>query len=269
MKVASWNVNSIRVRLEQVLEWLATQQPDVLGLQEIKMPCDDFPAEAFAEAGYQSVVYGQKTYNGVALLSKSEATDVQKAIPGLEDEQRRAIAATYSGGTRIINLYVPNGQSVGSDKYAYKLRWLEALEAWLREELRSHEKLVVMGDFNIAPDDRDVHDPDEWRDKILCSEAERAALQRLLGMGMTGCSTRQRGCSAGGTTAPPDSAATGACGSTCCWCQKPLRSVAPRAASTRNRASWNARRIMRRCGSSSRVAPRVAAGRIDLSAKRD
>ena len=181
MKVASWNVNSIRVRLEQVLDWLATQQPDVLGLQEIKMPCADFPADAFAEAGYQSIAYGQKTYNGVALLSKSTASSVQKAIPGLEDEQRRAIAATYDDGTRVINLYVPNGQSVGSDKYEYKLRWLEALEAWLREELKSHERLVVMGDFNIAPDDEDVHDPADWRRKLLSA---RPSEQR-----MQGCST--------------------------------------------------------------------------------
>ena len=183
MKVASWNVNSIRVRLEQVLDWLAAEQPDVLGLQEIKMPCADFPAEAFAQAGYHSIAYGQKTYNGVALLSRTTPSDVQKAIPGFEDEQRRAIAATYEG-TRVINLYVPNGQSVGSDKYAYKLSWLEALRAWLRQELESHEKLVVMGDFNIAPDDRDVHDPAEWHEKILCSTAEREALQSLLELGM-------------------------------------------------------------------------------------
>ena len=183
MKVASWNVNSLRVRLDQVIEWLDAEQPDVLGLQEIKMPSDAFPAEAFKEIGYQWEVDGQKTYNGVALLSKTAAIDVHKAIPDFADEQKRAIAATYAE-TRVINLYVPNGQSVGSDKYEYKLRWLTALEIWLRGELERHDRVVVMGDFNIAPDDRDVHDPDEWRGKVLCSDAERAALQRLLDLGM-------------------------------------------------------------------------------------
>jgi len=183
MKVASWNVNSLRVRLEHVLEWLAAEQPDVLGLQEIKMPTDAFPAEAFRELGYHWAVDGQKTYNGVALLSKTEGKDIHKAIPDFADEQKRAIAGTYSG-TRVINLYVPNGQSVGSDKYAYKLSWLAALEAWLQSELKQHERLVVMGDFNIAPDDRDVHDPEEWRGKVLCSDAERAALQSLLNLGL-------------------------------------------------------------------------------------
>ena len=183
MKVASWNVNSVRVRLEQVLDWLEGEQPDVLGLQEIKMPTEAFPTEAFGELGYHSEVHGQKTYNGVALLSKSEPRDVQRAIPGFEDDQKRVIAGTY-GDCRVINLYVPNGQSVGSDKYAYKLNWLEALHDWLGDEVKDHEKIVVMGDFNIAPDDRDVHDPEEWAGKILCSDAERAALQKLLDLGL-------------------------------------------------------------------------------------
>jgi len=183
MKVASWNVNSLRVRLEHVVEWLDAEKPDVLGLQEIKMPTDAFPEEAFREIGYQWAVDGQKTYNGVALLSKTEGKDIHKAIPDLEDEQKRAIAGTYEG-TRVINLYVPNGQSVGSDKYAYKLKWLTALDAWLQSELKKHERLIVMGDFNIAPDDRDVHDPAEWEGKVLCSDAERAALQRLVDMGL-------------------------------------------------------------------------------------
>lgn len=184
MKVASWNVNSIRVRQQHVLDWLAAEQPDVLGLQEIKMPTADFPAAAFAEAGYHCAVDGQKTYNGVALLSRTEAAGVQRSIPAFADEQRRVIAGTFAG-TRVINLYVPNGQAVGSDKYAYKLQWLTALRTWLETELVAHERVVVMGDFNIAPDDRDVHDPAEWAGKILCSEAERGALQSLLDLGLS------------------------------------------------------------------------------------
>lgn len=183
MKIASWNVNSIRVRLDQVLAWLAAEQPDVLGLQELKMPTEDFPVDAFNELGYHSLVNGQKTYNGVALLSKSAALAPLADIPGFNDTQKRAIAATF-GDCRVINLYVPNGQSVGSDKYEYKLSWLAALEHWLRTELKQHDKVVVMGDFNIAPEDRDVHDPEEWRGKILCSDEERAALNRLLQLGM-------------------------------------------------------------------------------------
>jgi exodeoxyribonuclease-3 len=183
MKVASWNVNSLRVRLDHVIEWLEGEQPDVLGLQEIKMPTDAFPVDAFKEIGYHWAVDGQKTYNGVALLSKTEGEAIHRAIPDFADEQKRAIAGTYAGN-RIINLYVPNGQSVGSDKYAYKLGWLEALEGWLQAELQQHERLVVMGDFNIAPDDRDVHDPAEWEGKVLCSDAERAALQGLLDLGL-------------------------------------------------------------------------------------
>jgi exodeoxyribonuclease III len=184
MKVASWNVNSIRVRLEQTLEWLDAVRPDVLGLQEIKMQTDDFPHDAFREVGYQCVVDGQKTYNGVALLSRTEGADIQRGIPGFEDTQKRAIAGTFDG-CRVVDLYVPNGQAVGAEKYDYKLSWLEALADWLEDELRQHDKLVVMGDFNIAPDDRDVHDPEEWAGKILCSDAERAALQKLLDLGLT------------------------------------------------------------------------------------
>jgi len=183
MKIASWNVNSIRVRLEQVLEWLDGEQPDVLGLQELKMPTTDFPVEAFKELGYHSLVNGQKTYNGVALLSRQTGESPHLDIPNFEDPQKRAVAATFND-CRVVNLYVPNGQSVGSDKYEYKLNWLAALGAWLRDEITQHEKLVVMGDFNIAPDDRDVHDPDEWLDKILCSEAERGALNGLLELGL-------------------------------------------------------------------------------------
>lgn len=183
MKIASWNVNSIRVRQQQVLDWLESEQPDVLGLQEIKMPTDDFPVEAFAEAGYHSAVDGQKTYNGVALLSRIEAADLHCALPDFADEQKRVIAGTFDN-TRVINLYVPNGKAVGDEKYDYKLNWLAALHDWIAAEIKAHDKLVVMGDFNIAPDDRDVHDPDEWQDKILCSKAEREALKGLLALSL-------------------------------------------------------------------------------------
>jgi len=183
MKIASWNVNSIRVRLQQVLDWLQAEQPDVLGLQELKVPDDAFPAAAFQEAGYQCMVNGQKTYNGVALLSKQSPQEPLADMPGLADAQKRVIAATFDG-CRVINLYVPNGESVGSEKYSYKLGWLEALRKWLAAELAIHDKLVVLGDFNIAPEDRDVHDPGEWRGKVLCSDAERAALGHLLELGL-------------------------------------------------------------------------------------
>lgn len=182
MKLASWNVNSLRVRLGHVCDWLQSARPDILGLQELKMPTEAFPADDIAALGYRSIANGQKTYNGVALLSKDEPANVVDAIPGFPDEQRRVIAATY-GKTRIVNLYVPNGQSVGSDKYAYKLAWLDALIEYLGDELKQHEQVAVMGDFNIAPDDRDVHDPEEWRDKVLCSEAERERLAALCELG--------------------------------------------------------------------------------------
>ncbi len=183
MKVASWNVNSIRVRLDQVLDWLESAQPDVLGLQEIKVPDEKFPAEAFESIGYKCAVNGQKTYNGVALLCRDSAADLVCDMPNFADEQRRVIAATVDN-CRVINLYVPNGQSVDSDKYHYKLNWLEALQKWLKSELKTHEQVVVMGDFNIAPDDRDVHDPEEWAGKILCSEPERDALQDIVALGL-------------------------------------------------------------------------------------
>ncbi len=183
MLVASWNVNSLRVRLPHVLDWLAHHQPDVLGLQELKLTDENFPAEEIDAAGYQAVSYGQPTYNGVALLSKTPPTNVSRGIEGFEDEQRRVIAASYND-LRVINLYVPNGQSVDSDKYAYKLAWLEALAGYLEDELQQHPRLVVMGDFNIAPDDRDVHDPEVWRNKVLCSAPERAQLKALLDLGL-------------------------------------------------------------------------------------
>ncbi len=185
MKITSWNVNSLNVRLPHLQQWLSDFAPDVVGLQETKLEDHRFPDDALAAAGYRSVFHGQKTYNGVALLARGRALeDVQIAIPGFEDPQARAIAATV-GDVRIINLYVVNGQDIGTDKYAYKLRWLEAVRGWVADELTRHPKLVVMGDFNIAPDDRDVHDPAVWNnDHILTSTAERGALRDLLDLGL-------------------------------------------------------------------------------------
>ena len=185
MKIASWNVNSLNVRLPHLEQWLQDAAPDVVGLQETKLEDGKFPDTVLAGAGYRSVFAGQKTYNGVALLARGQALDdVQVGIPGFDDVQRRAIAATVNG-VRIVNLYVVNGQDVGTEKYAYKLQWLQAVHDWLRDELARHPALVVMGDFNIAPDDRDVHDPLQWNDaSILTSTEERAALQRLLNLGL-------------------------------------------------------------------------------------
>jgi len=184
VKIASWNVNSLRVRLPHVLDWLDAHRPDVLGLQELKMPTEAFPADEIAELGYRSVAFGQKTYNGVALLSLQAPEQVTTGLPGFPDEQRRVIAADYDD-VRVINLYVPNGQAVGTDKYRYKLAWLDALRDWLAEEVDANPNVVVMGDFNIAPTDRDVYDPEEWRDKILCSEDERERLRQIESVGFT------------------------------------------------------------------------------------
>lgn len=185
MKIASWNVNSLNVRLPHLERWLQEFVPDVVGLQETKLNDERFPAAALDALGYRNVFLGQKTYNGVAILARGhEISDVQMGIPGFEDEQKRAIAATVNG-IRIINLYVVNGQDVGTDKYAYKMRWLEAVHDWVATELKAHPETVVMGDFNIAPDDRDVHDPEVWNDgHILTSTAERAHLQALLDLGL-------------------------------------------------------------------------------------
>jgi exodeoxyribonuclease-3 len=184
MKIATWNVNSLNVRLPHVLEWLASAEPDVLVLQEIKQLSEAFPADAFAEAGYQAVANGQKTYNGVAIVSRSPSSDHVTDFPGFEDPQRRILASTIDG-VRIVNLYVPNGQSVGSEKYEYKLGWLAALKGFLKDQLKTHDKLVVLGDFNIAPEDRDVYDAEKWGDDILCSPLERQALGELLQLGLT------------------------------------------------------------------------------------
>jgi len=182
-KIATWNVNSLRVRGEQVLQWLRDTQPDVLALQETKMQDPDFPHPEFTAAGYHSVFSGQKTYNGVALLSRQPMTDFIRDIPDFDDPPRRVLAATI-GGFRVVNLYVPNGQAPGSEKFAYKLRWLEALTRWLRNEAAAHPGLVVLGDFNVAPEDRDVHDPAAWVGCVHVSAEERAALRGLLDIGL-------------------------------------------------------------------------------------
>ena len=184
MKIASWNVNSLRVRLPQVLEWLSRQRPDVLALQETKTIDEQFPAAEIEAAGYQVVYSGQKTYNGVAILATGELSDPVTELPGFDDPQRRLLAATCAG-VRVVDVYIPNGSEVGSDKYAYKLDWLQRLTAYLQDELRQHERLVLLGDFNIAPEDRDVHDPKAWAGKVLCSEPEREAFRALVNLGLT------------------------------------------------------------------------------------
>lgn len=184
MKLATWNVNSLTMRLPHVLTWLAANPVDVLCLQELKLTDDKYPLAALQEAGYQSAVFGQKTYNGVAVLSRWPVSDVQLGVPDLQDDQRRALALT-SGGVRVVCLYVPNGQAVGTDKYAYKLDWLEQTRGWLARELAAHERLVVMGDFNVAPEDRDVHSPQRWEGQVLVSPAERQAFRALLDLGLS------------------------------------------------------------------------------------
>jgi exodeoxyribonuclease III len=182
--VASWNVNSLRVRLPQLVDWLGANPVDVLGLQETKLVDADFPQADIEALGYQVVRSGQKTYNGVALLARRPLTDLRTDFDDFEDPQRRLLAATCDG-VRYVNVYVPNGQAVGSDKYEYKLRWLKSLQRLLQGELAAHPRLVVMGDFNIAPEDRDVHDPVAWQGQVLCSDAERAALGALLALGLS------------------------------------------------------------------------------------
>ena len=183
MRVATWNVNSLRVRLPQLLEWLQSQAPDVVALQETKVTDELFPVAQLLAAGYHSVYSGQKTYNGVALLARSSPVEVIRELPGLEDPQRRVLAATC-GPVRVINLYVPNGQSPESDKFQYKLQWLRSLRSWLRTELLAHPQLIVLGDFNIAPEDRDVHDPAAWVGSVHVSPEERSALQDTLAIGL-------------------------------------------------------------------------------------
>ncbi len=183
-KIATWNVNSLKVRLGHVLDWLAAEKPDVITLQETKTVDENFPLEQIEAAGYRASFAGQKTYNGVATLSLLPGEEVVTDLPGLDDPQRRILASTV-GGVRVIGVYVPNGSEVGSDKYAYKLDWLEKLRDFVSDELTRHSRLALLGDFNIAPEDRDVHDPEAWRGKILCSDPERAALGALLDLGLS------------------------------------------------------------------------------------
>ena len=183
MKLATWNVNSLKVRLPQVLDWLVANPVEVLCLQETKQQDSDFPQAELQAAGYHSVFTGQKTYNGVAILSRMPAIDVQLGIPGFADEQKRVIAATFDD-VRVVCVYVPNGQSIDSDKYRYKLAWLAALRGWLKQELAQHAKLALLGDYNIAPEDRDVHDPAAWQGNVLVSEPERQEFRNLLQLGL-------------------------------------------------------------------------------------
>ncbi len=182
-KLATWNVNSLNVRLPQVLEWVGKHRPDVLCLEETKLEDANFPRQPLADAGYQALICGQKTYNGVAILSRNTGSEVITAIPGFPDAQKRVLAATIDR-VRVICVYVPNGESVESEKYQYKLRWLAALNAWLKDELARFPRLAVLGDYNIAPEDRDVHDPAAWEGKVLFSKPERDAFNTLLAAGL-------------------------------------------------------------------------------------
>lgn len=183
MKLATWNVNSVKVRLPQLLDWLAAAQPDVVCLQELKVEEPKFPRAELEAAGYRAAVSGQKTYNGVAILARTPLEDVAADIPGFGDEQKRVVAATVQG-MRVLCVYCPNGQAVGSEKYAYKLRWFAALRDYLRAQLARHPALAVAGDFNVAPEDRDVHDPKAWEGQVHVSEPERAAWRALLELGL-------------------------------------------------------------------------------------
>jgi exodeoxyribonuclease III len=182
MKIATWNVNSLNVRLPHVLQWLEIAQPDVLVLQETKLVDEKFPVAEIEAAGYQVAYSGQKTYNGVALLSRHPIENVITDLPGLDDPQRRILGAIING-VRILDLYVVNGQEVGSEKFAYKMHWLGKVREYIAQDLTENERYVVLGDFNIAPADEDVHDPKSWREKILCSTQEREALQAILALG--------------------------------------------------------------------------------------
>ena len=185
-KIATWNVNSLRVRLTQVLEWLQLHTPDVLALQETKLVDADFPEAMFQDAGYHAVFSGQKTYNGVALISKSSSSRMVTDFPSFNDPQRRILFADF-GGLSVLNLYVPNGSEVGSEKYQYKLDWLTHLQSFVDVALNQERNLVILGDFNIAPADADVHDPREWEGKVLVSAAERAHFFQLTAKGLVDC----------------------------------------------------------------------------------
>ncbi|MGA2550484.1 MAG: exodeoxyribonuclease III [Burkholderiaceae bacterium] len=186
MKLATWNVNSLNVRLGHVQDWLAENPVDVLCLQETKLVDEKFPASDFTAAGYSAVYAGQKTYNGVAILTRMPLVceEVVAGIPGSEDPQKRLLAATV-GGVRILCAYFPNGQTLESEKYQYKLQWIDTLIAWLADEMKKHPELALLGDYNIAPEDRDVHDPAAWLGQVLVSEPERARFRALEALGLT------------------------------------------------------------------------------------
>lgn len=181
-KIATWNVNSIRVRLPHLLDWMKVANPDVIALQETKSLDEHFPWNDINAAGYQVIFTGEKSYNGVAILSRNAGNDLVTSIPGLEDTQRRFLALTVDD-VRVVNVYVPNGQDLASPKFEYKLHWLQMLTQFIREERKRYSKMVILGDFNIAPHERDVHDPKAWEGQILCSPQERAAFNELLGLG--------------------------------------------------------------------------------------
>jgi len=183
LTIATWNVNSLRVRMPHLAEWLAATPLDVLGLQETKLVDSEFPGEELRTLGLGGAWHGQKTYNGVALLAREPLADVARGIPGYDDPQARVIAASVAG-VRIVDVYVPNGQAVGSEKYAYKLGWLARLGEYLNAELKRHPLLAVLGDYNIAPEDRDVHDPKAWEGQVHVSPGERAALESLKALGL-------------------------------------------------------------------------------------
>lgn len=183
MKLATWNVNSLKVRLPQVIEWAGRHRPDLLCLQETKLQNEQFPAAELRAAGYEPLANGQKTYNGVCIVSLGPPSETITEIPGLDDPQKRVLAATI-GGIRVINVYVPNGENVESDKYQYKLRWLAAFRDWVKVELKQYPRLAVLGDFNVAPENRDVHDPAAWEGNVLVSVPERNAFQELLAAGL-------------------------------------------------------------------------------------
>ena len=242
MKLATWNVNSLGVRLPQLLDWLAAQQPDVVVLQETKLTDDKFPQAEIEAAGWHSLWFGQKTYNGVALLSRSEASDVVRNIPGFDDPQARVIAATVDG-VRVVGAYFPNGQAPGSDKFAYKMAWLDALRAWLRTELANHPRLVLMGDYNVAPEDRDVDSTCGcWPARSTAQTKNGRTFRVCWGWGWSmpfGCSSRRRASGAGGTTATWPFAKTRACASITSLSARPcsLRSAPARWTSCREKTN--------------------------------
>jgi exodeoxyribonuclease-3 len=183
LKLATWNVNSLAVRLPQLVDWLGAHPVEAIVLQETKLTDDKFPRSELEAIGYRACWFGQKTYNGVALLARSEPADVVRNIPGFADEQARLIAATVDG-VRVIGAYFPNGQAPGTDKFEYKLQWMRALRDWVRSELDVHPQLALLGDYNIAPEDRDVYDPVAWAGQIHCTPEEREHFRQLLALGL-------------------------------------------------------------------------------------